>query len=96
MPSASASPLREGERYAVPLAEVVDIITATRARLNGLAKRFRLVASHGTGKIEILGRHAHDLVFRYHEARDPADQDRLLTWPAERPLTWLDEVVAAN
>ncbi|MFF5017972.1 DUF6338 family protein [Streptomyces sp. NPDC001165] len=24
------------------------------------------------------------------------DQDRLLTWPAERPLTWLDEVVAAN
>lgn len=89
-------PTRGNERYAVPLTEAADLITATRARLNGLAKRFRFVASHATGKIEILGRHAHDLVFRYHEARDPADQDRLLTWPAERPVTWLDEVVAAN
>ncbi|MCZ0989836.1 hypothetical protein [Streptomyces diastatochromogenes] len=38
-------PTHGNERYAVPLAEAVDLITATRARLNGLAKRFRFVAS---------------------------------------------------
>jgi KamA family protein len=89
-------PTRGNERFALPVAEALDIVTAARARLNGLAKRFRLIASHATGKIEILGRHGDDLLFRYHEARDPADQDRLLTWPAGRPLTWLDEVVSAS
>ncbi|MFC7264511.1 KamA family radical SAM protein [Streptomyces lutosisoli] len=88
-------PTRGNERFALPLAEAVDIITAARAQLNGLAKRFRFVASHTTGKIEILGRHGDELLFRYHEARNPADQDRLLSWPAGRPVTWLDEVVAA-
>ncbi|MGX1541780.1 KamA family radical SAM protein [Streptomyces adustus] len=89
-------PTRGNERFALPLTEALGIVTAARARLNGPAKRFRVVASHATGKIEILGRTRDEILLRYHEARDPADQDRLLTWPVGRPLTWLDEVVAAN
>ena len=60
----------------------------------GLGKRFRYVASHASGKIEIVGQVGDDLILRYHEARRPEDEGRLLAWPAARPLLWPDEAVA--
>ena len=63
---------------------------------NGLAGRFRYVASHSTGKIEIVGNLDAKLILRYHEAKSPADEGRLLAWPTERLIYWFDEVVALS
>jgi L-lysine 2,3-aminomutase len=77
------------------LQEGLGIVTQARRGLSGLGKRFRYVASHASGKIEIVGQAGSDLILRYHEARRPEDEGRLFAWPVERPLLWLDEPVQA-
>jgi hypothetical protein len=83
------------EAFMMSLQEGLRIVVQARRRLSGLGKRFRYVASHASGKIEIVGQVGNDLILRYHEARQPEDEGRLLAWPAGRPLLWPDEAVAA-
>jgi lysine 2,3-aminomutase len=89
-------PTKGNERFMLSLQEGLHLVNGAKAQLSGLAKRFRYVGSHATGKIEIVGILGDQLVLRYHEARAAADENRLLTWPVDRPVTWFDEVVAAN
>lgn len=89
-------PVHGTERFQLTVQRALDLVTAVRPRLSGLAKRFRFIASHATGKIEIVGTLGDALVFRYHEARDPAFDGHLMTWPAGKEIDWLDEVVAAD
>lgn len=88
-------PTTGNERFLLSLQEGLAIVNEARARLSGLAKRFRYVGSHATGKIEIVGVIGSDLILRYHEARDACDENRLISWPACRPVSWFDEVLAA-
>jgi len=83
------------EAFMMSLQEGLRIVLQARRRLSGLGKRFRYVASHASGKIEIVGQVGDDLILRYHEARRPEDEGRLLAWPADRPLLWPDEAVAS-
>ena len=89
-------PTKGNESFQVPVQCGVEIVNAARAQLNGLARRFRYLASHSTGKIEIVGRLDANLVLRYHEAKFPGDEGRLLAWPFERIIYWFDEVVALS
>ncbi len=72
------------------------IVAATRPQLSGLARSFRYVASHDAGKIEIVGRTQESMVFRYHQPRECANDGRLMMWPVDKPIYWLDDVVASN
>jgi KamA family protein len=89
-------PVHGNGPFLLTVQEGLDIVEAARASLNGLARRFRYVASHASGKIEIVGRLGDRLVFRYHEARSAEDEGRMLSWPAAVPIQWLDDVVAAS
>lgn len=86
-------PTRGNEPFMLSLQDGLQIVNATRARLSGLAKRFRYVGSHASGKIEIVGQLHDRIILRYHEARNPEDENRLLLWPADRPIFWFDEIV---
>lgn len=88
-------PVNGNERFTLPIQRGVELVGEVRRRLSGLAKRFRYVASHTTGKIEIVGISGGQIVFRYHQARNPADDGRIFTWPAGVPVFWPDEAVAA-
>jgi lysine 2,3-aminomutase len=89
-------PAQGNERFMLSLQDGLRIVEATRAELSGLAKRFRYVGSHASGKIEIVGEVAGRLVLKYHEARDPQDENRVLTWPIDRPVLWFDEIVQSG
>ena len=86
-------PTRGNERFIVTLQEGLRIVNETKAHLSGLAKRFRYVGSHSSGKIEVVGILDERLVMRYHEAKAAEDENRLITWPADEPVTWFDEIV---
>jgi len=86
-------PTRGNERFMLSLQEGLEIVNGAKAQLSGLAKRFRYVGSHTTGKIEIVGVLGDKLVLRYHEAKSTADENRLMTWPVDRPVAWFDEIV---
>ncbi|WP_369241324.1 KamA family radical SAM protein [Streptomyces sp. R21] len=81
-------PVHGNESFMLPIQDTLHLIGQARAQLNGLARRFRYVASHAAGKIEVLGLYEDRLAFRFHEARDPADEGRLFTMPADAPVHW--------
>lgn len=87
----------EGNRFfTLGVEEASRIFEEARLRSSGLAKRARLVMSHASGKIEILGTHAGQTFFRYQRAADPEDEGRFLIFPSNPEATWFDDYVDAQ
>ncbi len=78
--------------FAVPLLEAYGIVDAARGQLSGIAKRFRFIMSHITGKLEILGKtDATTLMFKQHQARDNDDMNRIFAIQADASSVWLGD-----
>ncbi len=78
-------------QFQVPLARGVAIVDEAKASMSGIAKAFRYAMSHPTGKIEILGPAGEGkLAFKYHQAKDPADNARLFIRDVAPDQCWLD------
>ncbi len=76
--------------FAVPLLEAYDIVDAARSQLSGIAKRFRFIMSHITGKMEILGKSDDTtLVFKQHQAKENDDMNRIFAIEADADSVWL-------
>lgn len=79
-------------QFQVPLLEGYEIVEKAKSMLNGHGKRFRYVLSHETGKIEILGRlKDRDMIFKYHQAKNPADCGRIFVKTLEEKQCWLEK-----
>ncbi|PNX50726.1 MAG: lysine 2,3-aminomutase [Thermoplasmata archaeon M9B2D] len=83
---------RVKKHFQVPLYDGCKIMNKTRALLDGHSKRFRFIMSHPTGKIEILGIHNEQFLFRYHQAKDLKDYGRFFSRRVSKTATWLDEM----
>ena len=80
------------EQFQVPLSRAYDIVAEAKVSLDGHSKRFRYIMSHETGKIEILGKLAPDtMLFKYHHAKDPANEGRIFTHTIDEESTWLPD-----
>jgi KamA family protein len=77
--------------FAVPIEEAFETFEKARMMCSGLAMRARLVMSHATGKIEIVGRTEHETFFRYHRAADPTDKARFMVFPSNPEAYWFDD-----
>ena len=79
-------------QFQVPLLAGQRIIDEAKADMNGMAKQFRYVMSHVTGKIEILGRpYGEAMLFKYHQAKYMKDNSRFFTVKLEDDQCWLPE-----
>jgi len=67
------------------------LLEETRPLLNGLSKRFRLIMSHKRGKIEIVGTHEDNMIFKFHQAKHGDDQERIFIVPILNEGQWLDD-----
>lgn len=89
---------RVKNRFQVPLREGRRIVDGATALQNGIGKAFRYCMSHVTGKIEILGEpesgspedEPAPMLLKYHEAKNPADRNRLFTATIAPDQAWLD------
>jgi lysine 2,3-aminomutase len=81
-------PTAGNEPFVLSLQEGAEIVERARLRLSGPAKSFRYVASHASGKIEIVGLHQGSLVLRYHQAKYSDDHDSLKVIPADELCFW--------
>lgn len=77
--------------YTVPIEEGYDILEQAKAMVSGLAKRFRFVMSHTTGKVEIISKDDKFTYFKYHRAADDADSGRILVFKNNPNAYWLDD-----
>jgi L-lysine 2,3-aminomutase len=89
-------PTAGNEAYEVPLVEGWEIFDAARSQCSGLSRRVRFAMSHASGKIEILGLDQDHIYLRYHRARDPRDESRILVRARDDRAHWLDELAPAH
>jgi len=78
--------------FSIPLLDAIKIVDETRARLSGLAKRFRFSMSHIKGKIEIIGKTKKNrLILKQHQAKDNDDLNKLFTVKVSKNSRWLPD-----
>ncbi len=78
--------------FQLPLEEGVDTVEAAKATLSGMGKAVKYCMSHPEGKLEILGRTGeHTLLFKFHEAKDPANCGRMFPRTVAPGDAWLPD-----
>lgn len=78
--------------FAIPLLKGVDIADETKAKLSGVAKRFRYAMSHVKGKIEIIGKTSEDmLLLKQHQAKDNSNINKLFTVKVDKNDMWIPD-----
>lgn len=79
------------KQFQVPLSEGYRIIDEAKRTMSGPAKQFRYAMSHVTGKIEMIGMcNENQMIFKYHQAKNPADNAKIFTMDVSDGKTWLD------
>jgi KamA family protein len=84
-------PTLGNKTYAVPIEDAFEIFEKARMRCSGLAKRSRLVMSHSTGKIEVVGKTEERIYFRYHRAANPQEKARFMIFKKKPDAYWFDD-----
>lgn len=83
----------EGNRpFCLPITESYKIFRKATKGLSGLARRARLVMSHTSGKIEVAGLTDKHIFLRYHRARNPEDELRMMVYERDDRAFWFDEL----
>ncbi|MDY4611678.1 MAG: KamA family radical SAM protein [Sphaerochaetaceae bacterium] len=77
--------------FQVPLLEGYAIVQHAKAMQNGQGKCIKYCMSHPRGKIEILGMMNDEMLFQFHQAKDPAELGNLFTVRLRETQGWLDE-----
>jgi len=77
--------------FQTPVEYSYDIIQQAWQACSGLAKRARFVMSHATGKIEVVGKTAHHVVMRYHQAADPVNIGKTMIFSRNPMAHWFDD-----
>ena len=89
-------PVVGNEIYTVPIERSFAIFKEAKKYVSGLAKRARLVMSHETGKIEIVGVSDGQTYFKYHQAANPDNNSRILVFKSNPEAYWLDDYEEAE
>jgi L-lysine 2,3-aminomutase len=89
-------PTAGNEPFEVPLVEAFQIFDRARRRSSGLSRRVRFAMSHASGKIEVLGVDDRHLYLRYHRAKDPALESKVMVCRRDDEAYWFDQLVPAT
>lgn len=76
--------------FQVPLKRGYQIVEQAKEAQNGQGKCVRYLLSHSTGKIEIIGETpTAQMVFKYHQAKEEKDSNRLFMQKIEPDQCWI-------
>ncbi|MGB4593440.1 MAG: KamA family radical SAM protein [Coriobacteriia bacterium] len=81
--------------FQMPVTRAFELLAEARAKVSGLSRRARLCMSHTSGKIEVVGLDDERIYARYHRAKNPADEGRMLVLRRDDTAGWLDALVPA-
>jgi lysine 2,3-aminomutase len=83
---------RVKKRFQLPLSKGYEVVEEAKKLLDGHSKRFRYVMSHRTGKIEIVGIRGDEMLFKYHQTRNPELLGQLFSRKFSPTAGWLDDL----
>ncbi|NLX60769.1 MAG: KamA family radical SAM protein [Phycisphaerae bacterium] len=85
-------PTAGNQPYETPLVRSYRIMEMAKRHCSGLAKRARLVMSHASGKIEMVGLDDKRIYLRYHRAKSRHDRGRFMVFHRDDEAFWLDQL----
>ena len=85
-------PTAGNQPFVVPLVRGFKLVDEARKQVSGLSRRARYAMSHASGKVEILGIDDSLMYCRYHRAKNPADDGRMLIYQRDDQAVWLNEL----
>ena len=84
-------PTLGNEPFAIPVEDGYEIFEAARNKCSGLAKRARLVMSHETGKVEMVGMSDGQVFFKYNRSANVENDGKLLVFESNPDAYWFDD-----
>jgi KamA family protein len=84
-------PVKGNKAFAVPVEEALTIFEEAKKGISGLAERARLVMSHATGKIEVVGMDEEHIYFKYHRAADEENRGKFMVFKRNPQAYWFDD-----
>ncbi|KMP10718.1 radical SAM protein [Candidatus Nitromaritima sp. SCGC AAA799-A02] len=84
-------PTLGNQTFSVPVEKGYEIFEKARSLCSGLAKRARLVMSHETGKVEVVGVSEGQVFFKYNRAADPENNSRFVVFDSNPEACWFDD-----
>ena len=89
-------PTLGNEPFAIPIEEGYEVFEQARSRCSGLAKRARLVMSHETGKIEMVGISKGQVFLKYNRSADVENDAKFLVFNSNPDAYWFDDYEEAQ
>ena len=89
-------PTLGNETYSVPVEEGYQIFEHARTLCSGLGKRARLVMSHETGKVEVVGMTETQIFFKYIRAAVDENGAKFMAFSKNPQALWLDDYAEAK
>ena len=84
-------PTLGNEPFAIPVEDGYEIFEKARNKCSGLAKRARLVMSHETGKVEMVGMSDGQVFFKYNRSANAENNARFLVFESNPDAYWFDD-----
>ena len=84
-------PTLGNETYSVPVEKGYQIFEHARTLCSGLGKRARLVMSHETGKVEVVGMTETQILFKYIRAAVDENGAKFMAFNKNPEALWLDD-----
>ena len=84
-------PTLGNEPFAIPVEDGYEIFEKARNKCSGLAKRARLVMSHETGKVEMVGMSDGQVFFKYNRSANVENNGKFLVFESNPDAYWFDD-----
>lgn len=89
-------PTEGNKPFCVPIEKAFQLFSAAIHGLSGLSRRARLIMSHSSGKIEIVGMTERNIIFRMTRSRNIEEEDRISIFPRIENAQWYDDFLTLN
>ncbi|MBC8366765.1 KamA family radical SAM protein [bacterium] len=86
-------PTEGNKPYEIPIVESWTVLNQAMTMVSGLARRARLAMSHESGKVEVPAVTDDIIVCRYHRAKNPSNDGRVMLFRRDDEAYWLDDLV---
>lgn len=84
-------PVKNEVHFQVEIEKGIKISDESKKYCSGLAKTFRYICAHKSGKIEIVGKYKNKTLFKYHQAKNIKDIGKIVAVNANSKAKWFDD-----
>ncbi len=84
-------PVVGNKMFSIPVEKTYEIFNETKRSCSGLAKEAKLIMSHTTGKIEVVGIDSDYTYFKYHRHPDISRMGKLFKKKKNSSAYWFDD-----